>query len=120
MLVRLFRSIGNAYMKKASTNKNKMKADMKSKKYKLFFGVTPEICVIIWQLLEDKIPEGSCPKHLLWTFLFLKQYSVENSNSKILKTDVKTFRTWTWIFVHLLADLKVVYLQLLCTCICLF
>lgn len=78
------------------------------RRFKSFFGVSPLICEKVFHLLGGKRPRGSKPEHLLWSFLFLKQYNTEHVNHSITKADEKTFRKWVWIFVYLLAELDVV------------
>lgn len=77
------------------------------RKFRAFFGISPKLCEIIWCQIEDK-PFGSKPKHLLWSMLFLKTYSTESINAAIVKADEKTYRSWVWRFVALLAGLSVV------------
>lgn len=78
------------------------------RRFRSSFGVSPLICEKSWNLLNGKRPRGSKPVHLLWTFLFLKQYNSEHVNHSIVKADEKTFRKWVWIFIYLLAELDVV------------
>lgn len=76
--------------------------------FRSFYGCSPQVCSKIWSLIEKTAPVASRPKHLLWCLLFLKRYNTEHVNSAITHVDEKTFRGWVWIFVRLLADLKVV------------
>lgn len=78
-----------------------------NRKYRSFFGISPEVCAKLWRLLTEK-PTNSKPKHLLWSLLFLKCYNVEHVNASIVEVDEKTYRKWTWIFVNQLAELDVV------------
>lgn len=78
------------------------------RRFRSFFGVSPNICSITWKMLRSTAPLGSTPKHLLWCLHFLKQYPSEHSRRSILDADEKTIRKWSWIFVKLLADLSVV------------
>lgn len=100
----VFLTIGNRYTK-PGTSKSKYKS---LRKFKVYFGVTPEICSIIWQKIKDKVPVGGEPKHLLWTLHFFKKYSNEHIRRSFLNADEKTIRKWTWIFVKLLSELNVV------------
>lgn len=77
------------------------------RKFRSFFGVSPNVCAVTWKLIQNK-PQGSEPKHLLWCLLFLKTYNTEHVNASIAEVDEKTFREWTWKFVALLARLNVV------------
>lgn len=78
-----------------------------NRKFRAFFGVSPNACSVAWKLIKDK-PQSSEPKHLLWCLLFLKAYNKEHVNSALTGADEKTFRKWTWTFVELLAGLQVV------------
>lgn len=80
------------------------------RKFKSFYGISPEVFSKLWKLIQNK-PEGSEPKHLLWTMLFLKNYNNEHINAAITHVDEKTFRLWVWRFVKLLAELNVVGLN---------
>lgn len=77
------------------------------RKYITFFGVSPNVCAVAWKLLKRK-PQGSQPKHLLWSLLFLKTYNKEHVNASLAGADEKTFREWSWKFVKMLSDLRVV------------
>ncbi len=41
-------------------------------------------------------------------YVFLKVYATEHVNAAIVSADEKTFRKWSWRFVKLIKDLKVV------------
>lgn len=81
-----------------------------TRRFKSFFGMSPNICSMIWSLLKEKMPSESKPKHILWCLFFLKQYTVEHVRRTVFDTDEKTVRNWSWIFVELLADLNTVYI----------
>lgn len=100
-----FRKLGDRYIKQSLHGRSDK---IRLRRFKSFFGTTPRICAIIWAMLEHKRPSKSAPKHLLWCLLFLKQYNVEHTRRAILKTNEKTLRHWTWIYINLLADLDVV------------
>ena len=72
------------------------------------FGVSPLVCSKLWTLLRFNRPIASRPTHLLWALLFLKVYGSEVTHRTIAQVDVKTFRKWSWCFVHLVADLQIV------------
>lgn len=78
------------------------------RRFKCFFGVSPEVCAIVWERIRDITPTGGEPKHLLWSLLFLKNYDVEHVRRSIIGCDEKTIRKWTWIVIHLLARMNVV------------
>lgn len=102
----IFFKKGFIYMKH-TTNMSK-KVGMR--RFRCFFGITPSMCKIVWELLRERIPLGAEPKHLLWGLNFLKQYDTEHVRRVIFNSDEKTIRKWSWIFIKLIADLNVVYL----------
>lgn len=102
MTSELFLRIGNNYTNASFSYKSNLR------RFKSFFGVNPDICLIIWDMIKSEAPLHSKPKHLLWCLNFLKQYSTEHERRSIFKADEKTIRKWTWIFVELLSNLSVV------------
>lgn len=77
------------------------------RKFRTFYGISPDVCSSIWLLLSEK-PSSAEPKHLLWCLFFLKNYNKEHVNAAIANVDEKTFRLWTWRFINLLAELRVI------------
>ena len=69
------------------------------------FGVHPEVCSTIWNMLMPSLPKHASSVHLLWSLMFLKVYASEHINSMIAEADEKKFRKWTWKFIILLADI---------------
>ena len=61
-----------------------------------FFKVHPFLCSYLYNLIENLMPEGYLPKHLLWTFYFLYHYSTERIMAKQLHTNRETVRKWVW------------------------
>lgn len=78
------------------------------RKFRTFYGVSPVVCEILWNLMRDKC-SGAEIKHLLWCLLFLKRYNTEHINATIVGVDEKTFRLWSWHFIEMLSNLDVVY-----------
>lgn len=78
--------------------------------YLEFFGATPEVCSIMWDLLTvaDVHPDLARPKHMLCALHFLRRYSTESINAAIFGMDEKTFRKWSRTYVELLSTLPVV------------
>ena len=76
------------------------------RRFREFFGVSPVICSIIWDILVSvqSIPSSGKPCHLLWTLLFLKRYLTEHVMSSIVGTDEKTIRKWVWRFIYVLSN----------------
>lgn len=78
------------------------------RRFRAFFGVDPIVCSIVWEQLKNDRPPRSKPKHLMWALMFLKIYTTENVFRGIVGVDEKTWRKWIWIFIDLMASLKVV------------
>lgn len=104
-----FLKIGNKYTK-TKTAQSKLTS---MRRFKSFFGVTPNVCAIIWKKIKKDAPTNSAPMHLLWCLNFLKQYSNEHTRRALLDVDEKTIRKWTWTFIELLSNLDVVQLAVL-------
>jgi len=83
------------------------------RKFRAFFGTTPQICANVWDRLLTRRPEKSTPDHLLWALLLLKQYHIESVNAALVGVSEKSFRKWSLKFVRLLADLPVVTFSLI-------
>jgi len=81
-----------------------------SRRYREFFGCTPFLCSLLWEMLLDQglIVVGTHPIHLLWALLFLKQYNTEAVNAGICYCDEKTYRNWIWAFVDAISELNLV------------
>lgn len=99
-----FTKLGNRYTESSMTRSAKVAL----RRFKSFFGITPIVCSIIWQKIKDEVPEGGEPKHLLWSLMFLKQYTDEHTRRSIVGADEKTMRKWTWIFVEMLSNMDAV------------
>lgn len=99
-----FFKLGNVYTETVSTSSEYVAL----RRFQSFFGVSPLVCSLIWEKIENAVPSGGAPKHLLWSLCFLKQYSVEHNRRSLFHADEKTIRKWTWIFVELLSELDVV------------
>ena len=78
------------------------------RKFRAFFGTSPAVCVVAWDLLASVRPNNSKPSHLLWALMLLKRYCIESFNAALVKVTEKTFRKWSLLFVDLLADMPVV------------
>jgi len=78
------------------------------RRFKSFFGVSPQICALTWNLIKYELPDDYKEVHLLWALLFLKCYNTESVNRAIVGCDEKTFRKRVWMVVDKLAFMKVV------------
>ena len=73
-----------------------------SRAFRSYFGMSPLLCVHVWDELDSSLPKGASPRHLLWSLAFLKIYATEDVMVSIAKTTRKTFRKWVKVFVDLL------------------
>jgi len=82
----------------------------RARRFRSCFGVSPHVCCWYWNQLvrEDLILKGFKQKHMFWTLLFLKHYSLEEVNGVLCGCDEKTFCKWVWIRVHIIGQLEVV------------
>ena len=78
------------------------------RKFRAFFGTSPIVCVVVWEMLMVHQPPKSKPEHLLWALLLLKQYAIESFNAALVGVTEKTFRKWAHTFIQLLSNLPVV------------
>ena len=76
--------------------------------FRALFGVTSNVCTIIWEKLEVNVTTDKDPNHLLWALLFLKVYSTEEVHSSLVGTTVKTFRKWSIPMVERMSSLNTV------------
>lgn len=102
-LAELFYEFGKDMMKHNSASRL-----VGSRRFRSFFGVSPNICAICWRLIKDELPTSYREVHLLWALLFLKCYNTESINHATAGCDEKTFRTKVWTVVESLAFMKVV------------
>ena len=59
---------------------------------------------------DSLLPEGSCPKHLLWALHFMKVYPKQSPGCLAVgasagAVDPKTHRKWVWAFIDAVANL---------------
>lgn len=78
------------------------------RRFKAAFGVSPNICSMVWQMIKTDLTQDFKEIHLLWTLFFLKCYNTESVNRSIFKCDEKTYRVRVWRVIESLAFLKVV------------
>ena len=81
------------------------------RRFRCLFGVTPQVCSNIWQMMGERLPNGGQQQHLLWGLLFLKIYGTEDVLSSLAGVDRKTFRKWAWEFIHIISCLNIVSQQ---------
>ena len=71
------------------------------RKFKENFGVQLHVCVALWHLLKlhGTEPKMKC-QHMLWTLMWLKDYSTEYSLCVKTKVSPKTLRKWTTTVIY--------------------
>ena len=79
------------------------------RKFKAHFGTSNFICAIMWNMMTDlglldDHPQLK-PDHLLWTLHFFKSYAVEEVNATFFQKTEKTYRTYVWLVVPIIAAL---------------
>ena len=92
---------------------DKSPCETKDKEFRKTLGVSSGLARLIWQLLEthkgDELRQGKVREiHLLWTYLFLRQYTGERILATLVNTTEKTVRKWIFKMIPLLRDLPVV------------
>ena len=92
---------------------SRKRTQSENRRFRANFGTTVRVCVMLWDRIGRKRPPGARQEHLLWALLFLKTYGTEHVNSMICSVDEKTFRKWSWKFVILLAELRIVRFHIL-------
>ena len=75
------------------------------RRFGAFFGVTPDICALVWNMVQPQ-KEGVMPFHLLWCVMFLRVAGVESFLSSVAGCDEKTWRKWIWYFVGRISKLR--------------
>ena len=73
------------------------------------FGVSEEVCVSVWDLLEPEttMPKGVAIKHLFWALMFLKTYGNEATLCSLAGGVSKnTFHKWSWIMIDAISYLE--------------
>jgi hypothetical protein len=90
------------------TNKTDGSISVGYRKCRAFFGTSPIVCVVVWDMLLLHRPQKSMTEHLLWALLLLKRYNIESFNAALVGVTEKTFRKWSHTFIYLLSNLPVV------------
>ena len=67
------------------------------------FGIRAKVCAAIWIRIPNSC--GAKPQHLLWTLLFLKQYTSQDDLSGRAGCCRNTFSKWTWAMIDGIASL---------------
>ena len=78
------------------------------RRWKSWFGVTPEIAAEVWCLLKVDWTNNLTspnPEHLLWALSLLKTYKKEAEHASEFRVDEKTFRKWAFFYLEGIARL---------------
>lgn len=74
------------------------------KRFHSYFGVDIDLCVTLWNWIDDDLPKSAFYYHLLWALLFLKTYDSFAVLAGAVGCDEKTFQKWIWIVIEALSD----------------
>jgi hypothetical protein len=93
-----FEELGMAMMNRKSGGS----LQTRDRRFRSHFGVTPDICAHVWDLLDHTmLPREAEKKHLLWALMFLMLYKTESVHCTLAGgVDEKTFRSWSFFFVN--------------------
>ena len=58
------------------------------------FSMSPNMCVLVWDEIEDALPSGVMICHLLWALMLLKVYGMEETMAVMVWTTQKTYKKW--------------------------
>ena len=92
----------HAGMNLMRVNYGKSNKKRNARRFVAIFGTTPDICLIIWNMLMDNWTQycnNPNPIHLLWSFRFMKAYNNWDSHAVEVGVDSKTFRKWVWFYI---------------------
>ena len=83
-------------------------------RFKRLFGISPEVCAVVWHDLIDNniIDLSRKPLHFLWASLFLRQYFTVLVMSIFLCADEVTVRKYMWPMVDALEKLASITVSL--------
>ena len=76
------------------------------------FSMSPNLCVHVWDEIEDVLPSGVMIFHLMGMLLFLKVYGTENSMAAMVQSTQNTYRRWARITIEEIHSST--YVSLLC------
>ena len=92
------------FLKEAKPVTGNCPATTASLRFKASFGISVEVCIVLWNKFIEKYPNAS-HKHLLWGIYFLKAYPIEAVAAALFVTSEKTYRKHTRIVVERIASL---------------
>ena len=72
-----------------------------------FFGTSPAVCALTWNMFDLGDEPGASLRHLLWGLMLMKTYAKESVLCKLAGSVTRTtFRRWAWRMILLIARLK--------------
>ncbi len=84
-------------------------------KFKATFGVTPEVCSLVWNMIIDSLNDNPVdakydnfiPVYMLWSLYFLKMYPTQRTMASVVgPVCPKNFRYWTSFCIKMIASLS--------------
>ena len=94
---------------------------LEDRAFREFFGMTANVVSKIWGKLTetDRVPIEVAPKHLLWSFYFMRAYPKQGVTCAVVggsagAIDPKTLRKFIWPLIEATADLFSDVVSLLC------
>ena len=77
--------------------------DTARKDFRAFFGITPDVCVLLWHVCDFDDDQYATVERVLWALMFLKVYATEPVLAALAKVTRKTYRKWVWYIVPKIA-----------------
>lgn len=102
-----FEAMGLSIMNRAHSRASRK---TRMRRFVAWFGAEPKYLAITWRELAKTgwlrfAGRAPKPEHLLWSFLWLNCYAVEEIHAAQVGVDEKTFREKVWFYVEGIAQL---------------
>ena len=68
--------------------------------FAVWFGMSPNLCVHVWDEIEDMLPSAVMISYLLWAFLFLKVYRMVDAMAVMVQITWETYKKWVRIVIQ--------------------
>lgn len=78
------------------------------RKFGAFLGTSPTACFVVWNMFSSVVQESPNQSTSFRALLLLEQYSIERINDALVGASEKTFHKRPYIFIRLLAHIRVV------------
>src|SRR5689334_5252900 len=76
------------------------------RRFRALFGVSFQILLSLWDILQQNAPVQFRREHLLWGLYFLKVYPTETVASCFFAVTEKTWRKWIFVVVQAISQLE--------------